>query len=249
MLFGVLSIVLLLLLLGCTKVVPSAPTIVEKASSEAPSENKEPAVLVTVEQGGLLPSSPTYDSNISSLLELNKKVVSYRYTLDASKGPYYEIFVTPNFTKKVRSEPLYLKEEIYYDTVYLDYLKKTAIGVCAKPGITCSKVRQNAYPLNFEEESDFLTPFDTLVNLSYSAHKVGEEIIDGRSTVIVEQQIAQSKKERLWFDYYYGLPLKIVVYDEEKGKNFLLETHTFTRFIVGVPLDDVLLPDHYLLQE
>ncbi len=245
------SLIALLFVVGCSPVVKQAPTSVESVSPtttptpDIVSENREPSLTVTLEQGT---PAPSYDANISALLELNKKVHSYSYILDGTKGAYFEIFVTQNFTKKVRSDTLKLKGDSYYNTIYLDNRKKTAVAVCDKPGISCSSVRLKAFTVDFSQESDFLTPFDALFNLSYNAHKVGEEIIDGRNTVIVEEVNSDAKKERLWIDYYYGLPLKTVVYESVKGKDVALETHTFTHFIVGVNEEDVILPQEYVIQ-
>lgn len=218
--------------------VAPADMVVEQEEVPKVLENNGSPVIVTVEQGGLV-----YAPEVLSLLEKSKNVTAYKYYFDTFKGgKYYEVFVREGKVRKVYSDVLKFGEEHYYNEVYLNSLDKEAVAVCTQGGVLCTSVWNKAFLVDYDTEKVSFVPVDLLFNLSYDAHKVGEEIFDNRKAVIIEFVNGKGMKEKLWLDAFYGVPLKQVVYDE-LGKEG--EKHTFTHFIVGVSDEEVMLPASY----
>ncbi|MBI5133580.1 MAG: hypothetical protein HZA83_02605, partial [Thaumarchaeota archaeon] len=226
---------------------------VSPEQKEAPKEEAVPASVPAPVQPNSKPKitiippeekpKPTYEPDVAVLLQKAHAVSSYRYTFDAAKSDTYDYFVNGNKVKKVYLEPVKIRDLIYYNEVYLDLNLKTAVGVCTKGVSSCTTAWKKAYPLSFEKEEVILTPLETIIDVPYSAHVVGEELFDGQETSIVEYINTQGRMVRLWMDQYTGLPLKQVIYSVDADTEKELVKHTFTRVILGVKKSEVTFPE------
>jgi len=258
-LMGFMSLFVVLLVVSCTpliqkpgEVVPKE-NIVEDKVVEQPVVSAQAVTKEVVVQPNSKPKitiippkekpKPQYDPIVNELIEKTKKIDTYRYTFDASKGGTYDYYINGQKTKKVYLVPIKLNGDINYNEVYLDDGLQDAVVVCTKGVSSCTYAWKKAYAVKYENEKVELTPLSVVANIPYSAQKVGEEVVDNQETSIIEYINGQGKKERLWMDHYTGLPLKQVIYsvDTENGDKELLK-HTFTRIILGVKKVDVTFP-------
>lgn len=225
----------------------NVPAETEKASEEAGEEvtvNQKPTITVVPP----LEDSTGYSAEIKELMDKNKKVKSYRYIYDVPSGDSYEYFTTGPKVKKyyniLRKSNLV---NVYYNEVYLNSNTKQAYALCTLSAYSCTYSRDKAFQINYDKEKVDVTIFDLVRSMGYDAHKVGEEMIDNVQTIIIEHTNKQGKKERLWLDTYYGMPMKQIIYDNVEGA-MKEEKHTFSRLIVPVLDSEVTMPVNYELQ-
>lgn len=230
-------IVLVLFIISCT------PEISDTTPTPTPVDSK---------WGSIQPSSrvkePTSNAQIVALLEKNKEATNYHYVFDADKAEGYEIFLLGSKVKKVYTDTRYLRGDIFYDIIYMDKERKTAIGICNKPGTTCSGIWNNAYALEYDTQEGGPTPTDILSQV-HNPQEVGSEVLMNRALTIIEYINPQERRERLSLDNYYGLPSRQVIYGSDDNED-IIESHTFTKLSVGqVEDEDVTLSSEYVLQE
>jgi hypothetical protein len=149
------------------------------------------------------PQKQTISASAEVLDMLNKhktKVSSIQYNY---KGPetsnnYHKFYIKGT---KIKYEPYLaiktLDREDSYDTIFIDTAAKTAQSYCIAAYCKYSGLKEN---LNYDD-AYIDTIFDWLKVTQ--ATKVGEEVIDSRSTWKL-----QTNKGIIWVDTFYGVPLK-----------------------------------------
>ena len=187
-------------------------------------------------------------AEVKSLIDKTKEITNYMYFFDASEVGSYEVWRKDNLVKKVYSEPVKLGKESYYNEVYLDMDKGTAIGICTDAGVLCSPVWKKSFVLDYNRELPAVDPVTLVEQVSY-AEKVGTERVETRATTIIRED-STDKKVKLWLDDYYGFPLREVVYKVVGDQEVVLEKHTFSKVQVGqVKTADVTMPTGYTAAE
>ena len=222
-------------LVSCKPVTEASTTMVLPSSIEAPvGTTEQPTVQPTPE--------------VQALLDKSRGLTNYHYVFDASEVDSYEIWKKDNFIKKVYSEPVKLGKESYYNELYLDMDKGTAIGICTDAGVLCSPVWKKSFTLDYNQELPAVDPVALVEQVSY-AEKVGTERVETRAATIIQED-STDKKVKLWLDDYYGFPLKYVRYSLQGGEELILEKHTFSKVQVGqVKTADVTMPVGYTAAE
>ena len=145
------------------------------------------------------------------LAKSNTKVSSiyYKYRDPETGANFHEFYVKGS---KIRYRPYRelksLDKPESYDSIFIDKAAKTAQSYCTEA--YCSYKGKKA-DLNYDE-AYIKTIFDWIG--IKEAKKIGEEVIDGRSTWKLE-----TSNGILWVDTFYGIPLKA----ESSGKTYKFE--------------------------
>lgn len=250
-----LMIVVFLFLISCSPQLAEKPA--EKITA-APTPEASSNAVTTVETN----SKPTitiippqeevndYAPELKPLIEKGKKLISYKYVYDIPSGDSYEYFINGNQVKKyystTRKSSLL---NVYYNEIYYNLNTKEGQAICSVGASSCNNVWKKAFPISYDREKVTITPSDLINTLGYDTKKVGEETFDNYQTIIVEHTNAQGKKEKLWLNSYYGLPMIQIVYDTINGEDKEIEKHTFTRYSSPVLASEVTLPSDYEIQK
>ena len=139
---------------------------------------------------------------VNELLSNQNRVKSiyYKYKGPQTGDNFYDFYIKGS---KLKYEPALeiktLDREDSYDTIFIDKEAKTAASYCE--AAYCAYKGKKA-DLNYDD-AYISTVFDWSNGLT-SAKKIGEEIIDDRSTWKID-----SDKGILWIDTFYGIPLKV----------------------------------------
>ena len=173
----------------------------------APAQ-KESAPVPTSEAKGQPSESGTaakqqITSEVKELLDKSKtkvKNIYYKYRGPQTGSNYYEFYVKESKIKyKPYLEIKTLDQQNSYDSIFIDKTAKTAKSYCE--AAYCQYKGKKA-DLSYED-AYIPTIFDWIEGLT-EAKKVGEEVIDDRSTWKLE-----TNKGTLWVDAFYGIPLKV----------------------------------------
>ena len=172
------------------------------ASQPAKEPSVQPKQEISVEVKELMDKSKVKVNNI---------YYKYRGPETTSVGyNLIEFYVKGN---KIKYKPIRelkaLDKPDSYDVIYIDRILKTAQTYCDDRACIYKGKKGD---LNYNE-AYILTIFDWIGGIK-SATKVGEEVIDDRSTWKIE-----TNEGFLWIDTFYGIPLKI----ESGGKTFKFE--------------------------
>ncbi len=241
-------VVVLLFITACgPKEVPEPePIVVPEPEPVVVEPEPEPVVELEPEE-----PKPQYDEAVKKLLAKKKDIRSYSYGFDSKKkalgGKFedlagYSVFIKGNKVKKVYGNLINVRAEVQYNIVYLDLDKETAVGVCDDIDAVCRGLLQKAIRLDYEEQKLPITPLEILDNLGYDAHKVGQERIDNRNTMIVEYTNADGDTEKVSIDDYYIMPLKRDVY--KNGE--VVESNYFNDMALNsVKDEDVTMLSHF----
>lgn len=187
----------------------------QPATQINPSPQKAPDVNTKVEQQPATPPAPKQEISpeVKELLDKSKsraKSIYYKY-----KGPetttagdnFFEFYVKGT---KIKYKPALLVKSLdredSYDSIFIDKAAKTAQSYCTAAYCAYKGKKQD---LNYDSVY-IATVFDWVDGLT-SAKKVGEEVIDDRTTWKLE-----TNKGMMWIDTFYGVPLKI----DFSGKNY-----------------------------
>ncbi len=183
-----------------------APVQQTQSPMPTPVPETEPRAEPQVNPAPKLQTKQEISPDVSNLLNKSTKIrsISYRY-----KGPETADFLYDFYVKdqRIKYSPVkgtkYFEEQDSYNYIFIDRAEKTAqsycLDVCTYPG------KKN--DLNYDA-SYILTVFDWIDGFA-KAEKVGEEVIDDRSTWKLD-----TSKGILWVDTFYGIPLKA----ESNGK-------------------------------
>ena len=207
------------------------PVIVVPAPVETPALNTTPPVVVPPKPvvtpkavPAETPVAPTpvkkefvegTSEKLQELLGLaDKKVKSYEFVFapppDNLARDHYYIKGT-----KVRISLYqlnYFKQDNYYDTVFVDTVKKTATGYCEglRPG-RCFNTSQ-FYTLPYAEWSKTKTPYQWLKEIPFGEIVGSENVYDRPAFKVYYEKDGIMKW--FWLDSFSGLPVRII---EQKG--------------------------------
>ncbi len=216
------ALALLLLVVGCAKA-PVVDTAAPAKTGELPpsaaptaEENAavERVVVPAVEEEVAPPPVVAKNTpDVEAVLERSReKVTSYEFYLapppDNLARDKYKVKGT-----KVKVE-LYevnaYNPEEYFDTLYLDYAKRTAWSYCLrKDSIQCSGVRDGKQ-VPFDKVAIKL-PMQYLAEIA-GAKKIGSETLYDRQTVKLSYEV-NGEPYTTWVDQYSGLPVRVVIGD------------------------------------
>ena len=183
-----------------------APAVPNPASEASPPVQPESPAL---------PQQPKQEISIEvqELLAKNKnkvKNIYYKYRGPQTAINFYEFFVKGDKIKYLPYlEIKTLDRQESYDSIFIDKSAKTAQSYCK--AASCAYKGKKA-DLNYQE-TYIPTIFDWISSIT-QAKKVGEELIDDRSTWKVE-----TNQGTFWIETFYGIPLKI----DSGGKIFRFE--------------------------
>lgn len=186
---------------------------------------------------------------VQALVDKGKAITNYKYTFDSGLfGPSYEVYVRGNLVKKILADTVKLDQDIFYNEVYMDLTARTATAICSKSGsVSCQSHYNEAFTVPYTTERPAFFPVDLFARINTDAKIVGKERFDNRDTTIIEYTNVDGKKERLWIENYYGLPVRQEIYASSETSE-VLEKHTFTQINVGNVLTaDVTVPEQYKL--
>ena len=187
----------------------------QSAAQSKPSPQKVLDIDTKVEQQATTPQAPKQEISpeVKELLDKSKgraKSIYYKY-----KGPetttagdnFFEFYAKG---AKIKYKPALLVKSLdredSYDSIFIDKDAKTAQSYCIAAYCAYKGKKQD---LNYDS-AYISTIFDWVDGLA-SAKKVGEEVIDDRTTWKVE-----TSRGIMWIDTFYGVPLKI----DSNGKNY-----------------------------
>lgn len=145
-------------------------------------------------------SSSQVPQDIKALIEKSAKIkgIYYKYSGPETGSNFHEFYIKGSRIKyKPHLEIKTLDRQDSYDSIFIDKAAGTAASYCEAAHCTFGGMKAN-----LDYSSAYIpTIFDWLEITM--ARKVGEEVIDDRSTWKVD-----SDKGILWIDTFYGIPLK-----------------------------------------
>ena len=190
-----LFIVILLYIISCAPAQQAPPSI-----SKPGAVVNQPPVVSSVEP------KQEISADVKELLDKSGtkvKSIYYKYRGPETTSVGYnliEFYVKENKIKyKPARELKALDRPDSYDVIYIDKVLKKAQTYCDDRACIYKGKKGD---LNYND-AYILTMFDWVSGLTKAA-KVGEEVIDDRSTWKIE-----TNKGTLWIDTFYGIPLKI----------------------------------------
>ncbi len=189
---------------------PVEPVVEEKIVSPTPAPIPTPAPVEVAK------NTP----DVQAILDkADEKVTSYLfyYAPPPDNLARNKYFVKGNRVKVELYEVNFYNAEDYFDTVYLDRIKKTAIAFCENRQTSlCAKSTQ-AQVLPYEEYAIKL-PHEYLEEVS-SASKMGSETLYDRMSVKLKYNVKGQEYET-WVDQYSGLPMRVKVGLEKEAPKF-----------------------------
>ncbi|MBW2977354.1 hypothetical protein KY331_00765 [Candidatus Woesearchaeota archaeon] len=156
---------------------------------------------------------PALTQELKTLLAKANTVDSIEYFYkEAEKGGQY--YVMGNNMKIVFPMKRQVERtNMHYDSVYVDLVKKTAVGYCEVDGDCPILEEDQPREVDF---NDFYTetPFDILDAIT-SGEKESEETIEGKKAIIIKVPLSSVRIQRVWVWDYKGIPLRYTIEDEE----------------------------------
>ena len=197
-------IVLALFIASCAQGQTNVMSEVQKpAGQELPQEAQQQAKPA---------ASQNIPAEIKELLEKSKTRVSnvyYHYQGPETGSNFHEFYIKGSKIKiKPYLETKTLDKPSSYDSIFIDKTARTAASYCE--AVYCA-YKGKKEDLNYGQ-AYIITIFDWAE--VERAAKVGEEVIDSRSTWKIETNLGI-----LWIDTFYGIPLKV----ESNGKTYRFE--------------------------
>ena len=198
--FVSLALIVIILISGCA---PGQQTIVSKEAGQSSPMSEEAK-----------PAQPKQNiaPEIKELLEKSKTRVSnvyYHYRGPETGSNFHEFYIKgPKIKIKPYIEIKTLDTTRSYDSIFIDKITRTAASYCE--AVYCD-YKGKKEDLNYGQ-AYIMTIFDWAE--VEQAEKVGEEVIDSRSTWKLETNLGT-----LWVDTFYGIPLKA----ESNGKTYRFE--------------------------
>jgi len=201
-----LCIVSLLVLIVSCAPAQEAPKTATAPKTESSAEAKTQATTTQEKPAGEIAA------DVKDLLSKHKTKITgvyYKYRGPETGSNFHEFYVKGNKIKYNPSlETKTLDRPDSYDAIFIDKVAKTAQSYCTAAYCTYKGKKDN---LNYDD-AYIGTVFDWLSVTS--AKKVGEEVIESRSTWKIE-----TDKGILWVDTFYGIPLKA----DSSGKTYRFE--------------------------
>ena len=181
----------------------SVPFSTPEAQIEAGQNSQEPAAE----------TKQSISSDVKEILdksETSVKGIYYKYKGPETGNDFYEFYAKGTKVKyKPTLEIKTLDREESYDTIFIDKAAKTAASYCVAEYCAYKGKKQD---LKYDD-AYISTVFDWVTGLTF-AKKIGEEVIESRSTWKIE-----TNKGIIWVDTFYGIPLKA----DSSGKIYRFE--------------------------
>lgn len=175
----------------------------QESEQKQPQENVEDQQPIPVQQ---------IPPEIKELFEKSKtrvKSAYYKYRGPETGSNFYEFYVKDAKIKyKPHVDVKTFDQPESYDSVFIDKVARTAASYCEAAYCAYKGKKQS---LNYEQ-AYIMTILDWIE--VEQAKKVGEEVIDSRSTWKLETNLGI-----LWIDTFYGIPLRV----ESNGKTYRFE--------------------------
>jgi len=196
--------VVLIFILSCAPVQEAPKTTITPKTESSTS---------TKTQAETTQEKPTViAADVKDLLNKYKTKVSsiyYKYRGPETGSNFHEFYIKGNKVKyKPYLELKSLDRPESYDAIFIDKVAKTAQSYC-----TAAYCAYKGKKADLSYETTYISTVFDWVDVT-SAEKVGEEVIDSRSTWKLN-----TNKGILWVDTFYGVPLKV----ESSGKTYRFE--------------------------
>jgi len=188
---------------GKSETPPTQPT----APSQAGSPD-QPAITPPIQ----VPTTGKVDMAVKKLFDKGLSATNFyvsRNTLH-EKPIVIKIYVRNNLQKYVLYNENRYNAGDYYDAVYLDTVKKTAIAYCEDKNSVACPERAKQWTLNFNEvytknPVDWLKEFDPS-----TATIISSETLNGRPSTVVST-VYKGEPVKMWLDNYSGIPIRIEI--------------------------------------
>lgn len=199
-----ITLLVLILLVGCTTQQTTQPTAPELPKQQITEPKEETPIETTPKEA----EEPTEEitqipDNIKEILEKGKtklKSYSYNYKSPESNEPS-KIYVKGNKIKIVLPNMNVKEQGKFYNTIYLDTEKKTAEAYCVGYS-SCGSLLGKAKDLDYEE-TYIETPLEWLAKVT-EANILDERQVEGRDAFYLETNIG-----KITLETYYGFLYKI----------------------------------------
>lgn len=222
-----------------------------KGQQHDQEQQQQQKIMIRISNEGL-------SSEAASFVEKSKDVDNYYYLYQSKtrnaagnliEGDSYRVHVRGNQVLKEYLSPVKLKNDIFYNKVYLNLEAKTAVVTCDQGGVLCESSWKKAYIIDYGLEKLDLMPKEIIQNINPAAKMVGKEVIDDRKTTILEYQ-ENGKTVHLFVDEYSGLPMKKTTYSLTGGEKVVEKMITFINLALrGVSAADVAVSSDFKLVE
>jgi len=192
-----LTILILVFIVACAEKY-QAPTVTSP-QQQAPTNAEIPKPKEEVQK--IMPLRDEIEPEIRDLLSKHKtriKSIYYKYRGPKTGSSFYEFYIKDAKIKyKPSQETKFLDRPESVDSIFIDSKTKTAKSYCEAAYCTYKGKKQDL----IYDDAYIMTVFDWVDVIQ--ATKVGEEVIDSRSTWKLE-----TEKGTIWVDLFYGIPLK-----------------------------------------
>mgnify|MGYP001618080448 FL=1 len=220
------QILFLFLVLGLIYITACAPAQQPQPTAPKQEPVAQPKQTVTQPTATIQPKTEI-SAEVQELFDKSKtrvKSIKYKYKGPETGDQFYDFFIKDT---KIRYNPYLaiktLDKQDSYDSIFIDKTAKTAASYCLAAYCAYKGKKQD---LGYSD-AYIPTVFDWITGLTKAA-KIGEEVIDSRSTWKVD-----TSKGILWVDAFYGIPLK----GESSGKSY-----RFQQLSVNVVQDSDVVP-------
>lgn len=223
-------LLLVVLLVGCAQVQRQVDFLMEtdpaKINVDLP-ENKTYKPLPLPEEEG----PDAAELLFQKAYENAAKGYQYVYGRPETSSDYWRVYTKGPYMKIVMSDRVKVGKD-YYDTVYIDVAKETAIGYCESR--KC--LEETALVLDY---SDFYVPPPHLRIPDIRGHKIlkEKERWNKRDAMVIEYLNIYGEVTRTWVDTFYGFPIRL------DTLNYLSEVkfqETYEDIAVGVKGEDII---------
>lgn len=214
-----LLVTALIFILSCAPV-QEAPKTTIAPKTEPSTETKTQAETTQ--------TKPTAEiaADVKELLNKHKTRVSsiyYKYRGPETGSNFHDFYIKGN---KIKYKPYLefksLDHPDSYDAIFIDQVAKTSQSYC-----TAAYCAYKGKKADLSYATAYISTVFDWIDVT-SAKKLGEEVIDSRSTWKIE-----TNKGILWVDAFYGIPLKI-----ESGS----KTYKFEQLAVNSVTDADVVP-------
>lgn len=222
----------------------SSSVVEPQADDSVPVQTPSPDVVVSppATSEPVPPVVEQIKSDVAELLAKHKKVISLKTAVDDGVPGSYTLIVRGDKLKKIYFVPARYDKETLVTAVYIDRSAKTAVGICDELS-ACTREREGKRRSLIYESENPTTPLDMINQVTF-AKNVGEEKFDERQTFILERTLSDGKRERLWVEKFFGVPLQQRVFLGDT----LTSQHTFTlTSFNSVSAADVSLPSSIIV--
>lgn len=214
-----LILLLMILFVGCITVVEEAsrkevgdvPPAPVKEVSVTERIIKIPAQEIAKAEEKAQPTSPAVDA-LKARADSKVRSYSFIYAQPPDNTPRDSWYIKGNKIKVEVFSPQYFNPAIFYNSVYIDAEKKTAIGYCTLADKVKCPVRNRQFILDYNEVM-IKTPYQIVKAIPYG-ELISSELLWDRM-----YQVVGYKKDRIlykvWVDSYSGLAAKLAMVDED----------------------------------